>query len=74
MVVLFKEEQLDEVFNQIASTIEFPIEGFLEEGPLSWNDITKKIGQEDAVFTEEVLRKMIEMGLIREQGELILLC
>ena len=32
MVVLFQEEQLDEIFNEIASKIDGPIEGFLIGG------------------------------------------
>ena len=32
MAIMFKEEQLDDVFNRIASTIDFPVEGFLIGG------------------------------------------
>ena len=59
---------------ETAQAIEL-ILGFIEEGPLSRDVIIEKFEEEDTAFTDEVIRKMIEMGLIRdEHGELILLC
>lgn len=54
MVVLFKEEQLDEVFNQIAVTIKFPIEGFLIGGlAMIKNEIKSSTKDIDIVFSDE---------------------
>ena len=51
---------------ETAQAIEL-ILGLLEEGPLPRNEIIRKLGEEDATFTEEVIRKMIDMGIIRDE-------
>ncbi len=56
---------------EIAQGIEL-ILGLLGEGPLPRGEIIEKIGEEDSDFTAEVISKMIEMKLIKEEkGELI---
>lgn len=54
MVMMFKEEQLDDVFNEIASTIEFPIEGFLIGGlAMIKNKMKTSTKDIDIVFSDE---------------------
>ena len=58
----------------VAQGIEL-ILGLFGEGPLPRSEIIEKIGEEDADFTAEVIGKMIEMGLVKEEkGELNLCC
>ena len=45
--------------------------GFLEEGPVSKDNVIERIGE--AEFTEEIIRKMIELGLIREEQRSLIL-
>ena len=45
--------------------------GFLEDGPLSRDEIMNRFGQEDAAFADKVIHKMEEMKLIREQDNII---
>ena len=62
MVIMFKEEQLDDVFNRIASTIDFPIEGFLIGGLAMIKNKMKTATKDiDIVFeTEDDARTFIE--------------